>query len=259
MANNKVISDLRNLIQVKDLMTKEVKFYEDLNERERVEFCGKRDIDHLPSRDFKRYMLFDKRDKTFSESDILNEEKIAPSLNIHEFIKLTEPKSRLFFVFENNKMIGIIHFCDLINSLAYVYFYALFNFFERKLRNILKEEDVENEDVLNWLKVKNTPESKEKIVLFKDKQEKYHLPEFQHFELGDLLKFMLYQKLRIDNHEISREIIKNVPKVRNSIMHNKDIVKRQENSDIEKEMLYDWEDYKEFLKVYFWLLEVLEE
>ena len=166
-----------------------------------------------------------------------------------------ERKNNLFFVIDNGEVVGVIHFCDLINSLAYVYFYCLFNEFERKIRDILIKNNLKNEDMCNWLRYKKTPESLGKVKRFDEMQRKTKLPKFQHFDLIDLINFMQNKRIGLKEKISTDKMIK----VRNSIMHHKDISSRQERTnDMDKEMLYERKDYDLFLDVHDFLIEVLK-
>jgi|SRR3989339_54498 len=247
-----ISSKIAPLIKINDLMTKEVKFYEDLGNP--TEFCQNKDIDILPSEDFKSYMLFNKSNKNFSKEEIVRDETLSPSDSITDFIEKSR-KNNLFFVIDNGEVVGVIHFCDLINSLAYVYFYCLFNEFERKIRDILIKNNLKNEDMCNWLRYKKTPESLGKVKRFDEMQRKTKLPKFQHFDLIDLINFMQNKRIGLKEKISTDKMIK----VRNSIMHHKDISSRQERTnDMDKEMLYERKDYDLFLDVHDFLIEVLK-
>lgn len=259
-----IIKKLASLIKVSDLMTSNVQFYEDLENP--VEFCIKRDIEKLPLKDMKRYKLYNKSSKTFSEKVISFEEIISSEMSIDKFIEKTKAGD-LFFVVSNNRIIGVIHFCDLINSWAYVYFYAIFHEFEKEVRKVLGDNDKHNTDFIRWYEAEKIEQNKDenarkqlknKIEQIKKKKEKIILPKFQHFDLRDLLDFMIYEKIKINNFEIDKDIFNRIADIRNIIMHHKDISPRQNNFGEGGELLYRRDHYDKFLEGYFWLIEVLK-
>jgi len=136
----------------------------------------------------------------------------------------------------------------------------LFNVFETTLRQKLANLGKTNDDIINWIKKDNFKGNiKEKRV---DKYERYErnikqikLPDFQHIELRDLLKFLgdVYPSFKMN-----KEKIQTIINIRNNIMHNKDISSRQSTTiDINKEMLYERKDYEKFIKGYDIIIEQL--
>ncbi|PJE81414.1 hypothetical protein COU58_02540 [Candidatus Pacearchaeota archaeon CG10_big_fil_rev_8_21_14_0_10_32_42] len=261
---NSIVLRIAELIKVKDLMTSDIYYYSGLPED--IEFCRDRDIEWLPLRSSRKYMLFDKKTETFIEREIKQEEIISPEMIISDYIEATK-KADLFFVMDKTSLIGIIHFSDLINSWAYIYFYAIFHEFEKQVRDILSKKDKHNEDFFEWYKntkINNLEKNEEKKLAIKNleriEKEKREiiLPKFQYFDLRDLLKFMKYEKIDINGFPIENKVIKSIPDIRNTIMHHKDISPRQNNEGVGSKFLYRRDAYDKFLEGYDLTLRMLK-
>jgi len=215
-------------------------------------FCKERDIDRLPLNETsKEYMFFDKISQKFKKNKIGVKDSISSKENISDFIKKTRKKD-ILFVFKNKKIVGVIHFSDLISSIGYIYFYTMINLFETALRKKLVLQKNNNEDFLKYLQKKGI-ENKTKIERYEEHFEKENLPPFQQLEFLDLIKFADNKKIiyfgKISNKKI-KEKINCLRLFRNNIMHNKDMFSRQNEDFLANEMLYKREDYDKFLEAY---------
>lgn len=248
----KTINHLEMSIIVRDLMTSEVEFFK--NESESKKFCEKRDIEKMPlESNLKEYMQFDKGKKMFRKKRIFDSDLISPNLNIVNFIEKTKKKD-LFFVSDGREIIGVIHYCDLINSVAYVYFYALFNLFEKRLREGLIYAKCSNKDLLDWLKEKSE-EGEKKAEDYEKRIKETKLPPFQHIDFRDLLSFCYGAGIIPENPKIKpKNELDFLARLRNNLMHNKDLSCRQDREN--NEMLYERKDYDRFLKAYYKIKEL---
>lgn len=244
----KILSQIESLILVEELMTKELFFFK--NKEESKEFCLKRDIDKLPIKNSnKYYMSFNKRTGRFIKKKMKEEDTISSKSSLPEFLEKTK-KRDLLFAFENKKLVGVMHFCDLIHSSAYVYFYSILNVFERLLREGLIHLGKKDEDIIIFLKKEGSKDIEELKKSILEKK----LPSFQHIGLRHLINYSLSEKIISLQHNSKKELKEKIQKIinfRNTIMHNKDISSRQGSKEISSEMLYERKDYNKFLEAYY--------
>jgi len=256
---DKILSQIRSMILVEELMVKELFFFK--NREESKEFCLRRDIEKVPIKNStKYYMFFNKQTKRFTKKKFKKEDTISAKSNLSELIDKTK-KRDLLFVLDNKKLVGVIHFCDLISSTAYIYFYSILNVFERLLREKLILIKKEDKDILLFLKNRESS-NKEKLEKLEKNIYEQKLPPFQHIELRDLLYYSLSEKAISLQYTSKKELKKGIQKIidfRNTVMHNKDFSSRQDSGNIPSEMLYERKDYNKFLEAYDILISFIKE
>ena len=169
------------------------------------------------------------------------------------------------FVYDNEKMISIIHISDLIDPFAYTYLYSLLSSLELTIREHLSL-NFKNEDILNFLKMKmqriEKQEIKEKreseIKSIESNIDKIKIGEFQHFGFRTILNFVLEGDIKINHWKIkNKDTFENYVNIRNSIMHSKDIISRINDDSYMDFPFYKKDDFSQFFIIYKEIRELL--
>lgn len=258
-----LINKIENMIKVEDLMTQiiSVEFWTDkktINSQINSQICENKDLSFLPTKDEQFYYEYKGKGEFSEKTEISKNIRISPKMSIDKLIKHFS-SYKINFVFEEEKMVGIIHISDLINIYVYTYLYAIFSWFEQTLRDLLYP-NYKNEDIIMFLRLKlkkrtdlldKEQKEKEKEISDLEKNiDKVKISEFQHFNLRVLLKFIHEKNLINKGWSIrNKDHINNLVNVRNTIMHSKDLMSRNEDSEIDFSF-YNEEDFDKFFVVY---------
>jgi len=179
-------------------------------------------------------------------SDIINtiskEEKISINAQIPEIIDKLEELKYVFVYDIMDSFEGLITYADLNNSSLYSYLYVFISDFEKLLRNIIKLSHKEDE----WLKYLSESNQKEiggNFIACKANGIETSLLECTTITQ---LKVVLC-KAKLSNKIICYDTnkkydskLKKIIDCRNTIMHNRNLIKSKENYDDFYKFLYDF-------------------
>jgi hypothetical protein len=158
------------MIKIKDIMTKDVTYYDPEIEDKLKTYCKEKDITYLPNLDLKKvYFLYP---EAFENKEIEESLKISPHLYVFDevLLKRFQEGEHILFIFNQNLIVGIIHFSDYNRIEVYTYLYELIANLERDLRKLLFLNNLNNNDMLKFFETyANSDEVyKEKFSKFKD-------------------------------------------------------------------------------------------
>lgn len=231
-----------------NIMTRNVRFYEDGTADENREFCKDKNLTYLPSRDGKLRYSLDGDRSTFKKEDITSEYNVtADEVIFSTEIRDKFKKNDILFVYKEEKIVGVVHYSDYNSLIVYLYLYSKIMIFEETLRKYFDAKGVSNQDVIDYFTDKiKTCNHKEtdyfcsRITYFKKQEEKMReLKPFQIFAITDLIRYANSQfKLEIGNKKISD--------LRNNIMHFRILVRYDTNDD--SEFIYDYKTFEELLE-----------
>ncbi len=239
-------------------------YYDPNQEKQLITYCKKNGFSHLPSKDKKSvYKLIDNH---FVEKQLED----VYTVNASDFIfdestisKFEEPNpNEIHFIVERNHIKGMVHIVDYNNIYINVELFKAILKFESNLRQLLIDNDLENDDFIGWIADKATSEDspywhrKKDALLNKRKYMKF-ANQFQTFSFRDLLNFAQEKDLLA----LTDKEIDNVSDVRNSLAHNRDVTSHIENED-NGSIVYDFVGLKLFaekMRSFFNSYEVLKE
>jgi len=226
-------------IIIQNIMTTDILYYDSEFKNQCYEFCVKRNIDCLPSiiKPDQFYLRQDKF-KNFKRQTISEYRVIAQSEYIFNPILSNRfEKQNILFVYDKNRLTGIVHFSDYNKGNVRVYLYSLLNEYERLLRKLLIVNYLRNDDMINYfksLKDKHYEERLEGISL--SKYDLSDFPDFEKFYFLELIQLLLYHKIIKLNQEVN--------KLRNSIMHAHELVHKKDNSV--EDLIFSLDSFKIF-------------
>ena len=204
------------MIKVKDIMTKDVMYYDPENEDKLKTYCKKEKITYLPSLDLKKVYFLSH--EAFENKEIEKSLKVTtPHLYIFDegLLKQFQEGEHILFIFNQNLIVGVIHFSDYNRVEVYTYLYELIANLERDLRKLLDLSKLGNRDMLEFFeKHADNKCYKEKCSEFKDYGDKFNeVGPFEFFDLSDLVALCGGKEIvRID-----RKILE----LRNKVMHSR--------------------------------------
>lgn len=218
-------SEIQIKLSFGKIMTSDVVFYDDSFEAECAKYCQERNITYLPSLDdFDICYKF--ADSKFLKKRIDKSQKVNADDDIFDksVIKKFE-KHQVLFVFEKNELVGVVHFCDYNRNPVSIYIYSLLLAFEKGLRELLIQNDLGNEDMIEFLHSKN-------------KEEMNELEPFQTFYLKNLIKLANSKKIL--------KLSESINDIRSIVMHAKNPV-RHEDYEIAG-LIYNIRSFKKFFE-----------
>ena len=197
------------------------------------------EISYVKSKDLENCKNINKIINTISR-----EERININAQIPEVIDKFKEQQHVF-VYDNDIFNGIITYADLNNPSLYSYLYILISDFEKLLRNIIKLLCEREED--RWLRKLSVENQKEIGGIFisnKAKGIEISLLECATItQLKEILyKEKLYNEIKYykSNKKIYCSKLKEIIDYRNSIMHNRNLIKDKEKYDDFYDFLYDF-------------------
>lgn len=192
-------------------------------------FCHERAIDCLPSLD-DPYKFYQCEGEGFSEKDVTPERRAMGSQNIFDPSLLERFQYyKLLFVYNGDELTGVVHFSDYNRSAVTVYLYDLLISYERSLRRLLELRNLNDDHMLAYL-------SKKEVKTEGDGQEK--IPAFERFNLSNLIG--------LAEQENIMTFSKDVHKLRNMIMHARDLVHL--SLDSQDDYIYNVESFTRFFE-----------
>jgi hypothetical protein len=217
-----------------DIMTTEIYFSEDFSENEAAKFLKERDITYLPSRINNSY-LYKLENNLLKPVKLEKDQRIDTEKSIFDKNVLgLFKKSEVLFVFSENKLVGVVHFCDYNREPVFIYGYSKILNFEKNLRNILIKHGLKNNDMKECFKAKA-----DNIVFKKKYQDFDKLPikssePFQCCYLLDLISLLAHKKILKISHKVND--------LRNYIMHGRNIVEHKNYE--EANLIYDFHSFE---------------
>ncbi|NCO28825.1 MAG: hypothetical protein COS15_05595 [Caldiserica bacterium CG02_land_8_20_14_3_00_36_38] len=227
------------MIRIQNIMTKEVSYYDpDIEDKLKL-YCKNEHITYLPSFDFKKVYFL--HNEAFENKEIEKSLKITPDLYVfdEDLLKQFQKGKHILFVFDQNLIVGIIHFSDYNRVEVYTYLYELIANLERGLRKFLVLNNLSNNDMLKFFEKHASSNGvyKGKFDKYKDYGNKFNLVgPFESFELSDLVALCDDKEIIRINHELLE--------LRNKVMHSVSSVK---NEDYEQDpLIYNFESFEAF-------------
>ena len=109
------------MIKIKDIMTKGAMYYDPEIEDKLKTYCNEKDITYLPSLDLKKVYFL--HPEAFENKEIEESLKISPHLYIFDevLLKRFQEGEHILFIFNQNLIVGIIHFSDYNRIEVYIY------------------------------------------------------------------------------------------------------------------------------------------
>jgi hypothetical protein len=228
------------MIKIKDIMTKDIMFYDPVIEDDLKKYCKNRDITFFPDFDFKN--LYYLKENEFVKQKIEQNKKFDSDMDAFDekLLSAFKEKNSVLFVFNGNSLEGVIHFSDYNNTAVFSYLYNLISELERDLRKLLGSKGWGNNYMVNFFCMhKNNEVYKRKYDIAKKYESKFNKVEpFQFFDLSDLIALCDSKKIiKLDN-----EVLK---ETRNTVMHSKNVV---QNKDYESNpLIFNVTSFKHFL------------
>lgn len=231
-----------NAIQTNDLLYFDPEFEELC-----LKFCKERNIDCLPDLD-DPLKFYRRTEHGFIKDDVAQERRVSGQDDIFAIGMLELFRANhLLFVYENDKLTGVVHFSDYNKNEVDAYLFGLLSSFERSVRRFLKLHGLKNQDMLNFFESKvekaNNKTDKDfflrKIADYQNKQEQNEkLTVFECFYLLDLIGLV--------NHHKIISISEDANKLRNTIMHAKELVNKDDAS--QGDFIYNFSSFEIFFK-----------
>lgn len=235
-------------LQISDIATKKILFFDPEFKERCFKFCKKRDIEFLPSLD-NPSEIYVREDS----SEGFRVETINQDRKVNGFQKAFHPKvlelfrnNHLLFIYSEDELSGVIHFSDFNRSVVSAYLFEVFFQYERVLRIFLQKCDFGNSDIANHFENKVATSTKNKSRSFYQKKLDYYrenqtkidkLPPFQSFYLDDLIGFSNAQGNNLSN---------DVTDLRNMVMHAHELVNKPDwNVD---NYVFDFASFEIFFK-----------
>jgi|AntAceMinimDraft_17_1070374.scaffolds.fasta_scaffold72449_2 hypothetical protein len=108
----KVSLEEKTMINIKDIMTKDVMYYDPKIEDKLKTYCKEKDITYLPSLDLKKIYFL--HSEAFENKEIEASLKILPHLYVfnEDLLKKFKKGKHILFIFNQKLIVGIIHFSD---------------------------------------------------------------------------------------------------------------------------------------------------
>jgi len=229
----------KTMINIKDIMTKDVMYYDPEIEDKLKTYCKEKDITYLPSLDLKKIYFL--HSEAFENKEIEASLKILPHLYVfdEDLLKKFKKGKHILFIFNQKLIVGIIHFSDYNRIEVYTYLYELIANLERDLRKLLILRELCNDDMLEFFK-KHSDGNKvyeDKFSKFKDYGNRFKkVGPFEFFDLSDLVALC-------NGKEIVK-IDQKILELRNKVMHSRSGVK---NKDYEQDpLIYNFESFEGF-------------
>ena len=238
-------------------------YYDPENEQQLITYCKKNGFSHLPSKDKKSvYKLVGNHFVEKKLEDVY-------TVNASDFIfdestisKFEEPNpNEIHFIVERNRIKGMVHIVDYNNIYINVELFKAILKFESNLRQLLIENDLENDDFIGWVADKAATEdspywNRKKNSLLNQRKYMKYANQFQTFSFRDLLNFAQDK----DILPLTDKEIDDVSEVRNSLAHNRDVTSQMD--DHNGSIVYDFVGLKFFaekMRSFFNSYEVLKE
>ena len=208
-----------SIINIADIQTRDILYYDPELKDECYKFCRERNIDYLPALDEKHIYYRNEKTQTFIEKDVeedfrIGGKKNAFSADVLEIFRI-QP---LRLVYEDSELTGVVHFADYGKPVVSTYLYELFFGLERSLRTILLQKNYGNDDMLAFFEKNHYKRKIDHYNTHKDRNAK--LPDFQTFFLKDLIGLAKHLGVVTINESIND--------LRNMVMHAHELIDRED-------------------------------
>lgn len=206
------------MLTYRDIMTKEVVFYEEDYNDVFVKFCKARNINFLPAiHDSKIAFKYSKSKGDFDRFNIEASLCVEASESIFKSIAIKRFKlSRILFVKEFGDLVGVVHYCDYNRPPVFEEIYKKLYKLERGLLYLITEYGGKSlEDLEKFMEVNQPSGNKAHRLLTKQ--------DFRDLKvnLSDIMRFANEKQILI---------IRNIPSInqlRNKIAHSNDLVTKE--------------------------------
>lgn len=223
-------------------MTREILFYDCNFDVECKSFCRDRNITFLPCKTNSNICYEVVGDK-IKERQIEKSQRVEIKDDLFEDSVLPKfEKHNILFVYDKNRIVGVVHFCDYNRDPVFLTLYPQLLKFEKKLRILLISNGLKNEDMLKFFNEKKDKD------FYREKSQDFEKPTkikgmrelepFQMFDLKDLIA-LATSKGFVKKFDFINDL-------RNTIMHVKNAVKKK---DFEVgNLIYSIESFQSFFK-----------
>ena len=221
-------------------------YYDAQNEDELIAYCTKNGFTHLPSKDKKS--VYKLENNHFVQKRLEDVYQVNASDFIYDIStinKFEEPNyNEVHFIIEKDEIKGVVHIVDYNSVYISIELFKALLQFESNLRQLLIDNDLDNEDFISWVKDKATTTNesfwKNKLsnLEYRRDQMKY-ANLFQTFNFRDLLNFANDKNIL----HLSEGDIDDVSDIRNSLAHNRDVTSQMEDNGA---IVYDFVGLKIF-------------
>lgn len=150
---------------ISDICIHNIFFYDEKEEKQRVEFCKQYNISYLPSKD--RKSVFRLSGDHFEKEELDLNLTLRPNdlIFAKDTIKTFEnfdPNEIRFVIDCDGKIIGVFHLVDYNNEYLYIELYRALYCFEQNLRFLLICKKKTNDDFINWARDRSVTHKEEK-------------------------------------------------------------------------------------------------
>ncbi|NLZ94536.1 MAG: hypothetical protein GX921_01770 [Bacteroidales bacterium] len=238
-------------------------YYDPQDEEKLIAYCNKNGFSHLPSKDKKS--VYRLENNHFVKKRV---EEVY-TVNASDFIfdqstiqKFENPNpNEIHFIIEKGLIKGVVHIVDYNNIYINVELFKAILKFESNLRQLLINNDLDNEDFIAWINQKasetNSNYWNSKLNILRNNRRKMRYANlFQTFGFRDLLNYANDTNLLpLTNREID-----DVSNIRNSLAHNRDVTSQMDDND--GSIVYDFIGLKKFteqMRTFFDIYEELKE
>ena len=208
------------MLQFKDIMTREMVYYDKEYKDECAEFCKARNINYLPAiHNPKLAFQYSRQDNRFEQFSIKPGQQVLPNENIFKSgIADKFGNHEILFVIDAGHLYGVVHFSDYNRSIVYEEIYNKLFMLERGLIYLVTEYGGktvgELEDHLKTRQENRSPNPEELLNRHDFSKRKTNLIDVMEFSTNiDLL--------RIRN-------INKINNLRNKIAHSKDLIAKMD-------------------------------
>jgi len=227
------------MIKIRDIMTKDITYYDEDFEGRLKEYCIRKDISFLPDLDQKN-TFFVKGD-SFKSCEINERLKIYSDQYAFDesLVEKFNTDQNILFAYDQNVLVGIIHISDYNRTEVYTYLYQLIANLERHLRKLLELKNCTDKDMLKFFEVHSDNDYyKEQYNKYSNKLQDKSIQAgpFELFDLRDLVALCKSKKIiKIDER---------IPELRNRVMHSRSsITPKSYNEHV---LVYNFESLKSF-------------
>ncbi len=140
---------LNHKIKLNEISTKDIIYYIEEEETRCINFCKKRNISFLPHHSLSKIYKFNEDLGKFNILEIREEQKISENTNVFDYsLKDRFKQENILFVYDNELLTGVVHFCDYNKNIVYIYLYTMLLEVERLIRVYLINKNIKEQEVV---------------------------------------------------------------------------------------------------------------